>query len=349
MGTMLHWAFGFLAVLFAVAFTADYWVDRRGRLSSKVAGATNILVGFIPLATEKLGLDIPEGVTTTYFVIFGASALLAIASVTIYSQATIVRRGQNAGSTCTWVDVLYRGYTAVKNEVDEAIREEAKRQKEVEREVHEAAPEAIAEFLPKFVNDIFVQVPNALPKVKPTDETLESLAATFRATASRMLMAIHQAIPDTYSRFTLRAYDGAGDQMVCICCTDNYYKRPSPIKMSGSNMIARSMELRGTAIYTENKSYHQDTDQRTIIRPDRKYAEYVTQAIGVQIVNGGKERPVFSINMDVWPEYSLSLRYLAKTGFFGLVGKAIENLYSSDMFETKKELLLKELLCTKDH
>ena len=341
---LAYLAFCLLGMLFGLAFAADFWVDRKGsRVSSKVAGATNILVGFIPLITEKLGYNVPDGLTTAFFAFFGGTAVITVVTVSGYSQFTLIRAGKHAGSTCTWVDVLLRGYTDVKLEIDGLIRKRQVLIDSINESIVRKSPEAIATFLPRFADTILVRVPARFSSLISKEKSSPAeLAAAFRTAASMMLLSIHAAIPVTYSRFSLRMYDEKTDQMICILCTDQYGNRPSPIKMSKPNMIMKSMEQRGTAIYSENKGAHQDTDAHTIVSKDRPFSEYVTQAIGSQQIAGVGKRPVFSVNMDVWPEYSLMLNYLAKTGIFLLIGKAIANLYDNEILTKVKDRLLTE-------
>jgi len=341
---LAYFAFIVLGILFGIAFIADFWGLRKGKVSSKIAGATNILVGIIPLISSKIGYELPMSLSWVFFIAFGATSITVLITVTAYCQKKILAKSQYLNITFTWIDVLFHGYAEVKNRIDLQIEENQKSIDNKANAILSHAPDAIAEFLPKFIFDLFVSIPKEITETE-IPETEFSIADRFITGATWMLQCIHGIIPQTYSRFSLRAYDKDLDQMICISCTQpEENKYPSPIIMPKTNMIMRSIEIGKTAIYSENKNYHQDTNEHTIIRSDKRYDDYITQAIGVHEINEKERRSLFSVNMDVWAEYIPLLRLLAKLGIFKTFGKAIENLYNSDIFINKKDLLFKQLI-----
>ncbi len=335
---MAEISFGVLGILFGIIFMADYWVGREGKKSLKYIGLLNILIGVIPLIASKFEIGIPVSATYWFFLALGGTSLVTLAIILVVSR-TLIRAGRSYGVMITGLDVLIRGYQATKADVDKGNQDHKKRQEELRAIQANNEYSRLPNFLSKFAKDIFIQIGDALDEVSVSQQSRTPLADKFLSIASYILLAVHTYIPRTFCRASIRVYDEAKDEMVCIHSiqsSDN--PLPGPIPMKERNMIQRSMELRGTAIYSENSEYHYRTGADTICGADSSLNDYATQYVMWKNNDQTSGRAAFSVVLDVDENRIPDLKLLAKVGVFNLIGVAIAGIVRREFRGREKEL-----------
>lgn len=231
------------------------------------------LLSAVPVKTLFDGLQL-----SIFYVCLGLGLLLFIIMIKIWHHFYMQRISSKILKTDSFEfwDLIYRGYGAFKKTIDTSIKAKIEANKKEEK-TFRALNKELKNTLPQYIQLIYNNID------KPQDAKaycyfiMEAFVNTFLSKAD--------------ARFTLREFDETTNSMVSFWSTVQD-QLPAPIPLDKKNMIKRSIDIDGPAIYSNNKSYHQKGNGSIECG---KYDEYVSACLVKQKCGS----PLFSVSIDV--------------------------------------------------